>query len=310
MSKFVIKRILNVLPILLGVSFIVFAILSFTPGDPATLILGTKAQPEAIDQLNEQLGYNQPFLYRYFNYILDVLLRFDFGISYRTGNPVIQEIGQKFPVTFSLAIYGILLATIIGIPVGIYSALKQYSIADIASTVTAMLLASIPNFWLGLMLILVFSLNLGLLPSNGIESWKNFILPTITIAMPTSAGIIRLTRSTMLETIRQDYIRTAKAKGAKEMTIIFKHALKNALLPVITVMGTSLAFLLGGAVITETIFAIPGLGTLLLTSIRAKDVPMVMAGTLSISFFFCIVMIIVDILYGVMDPRIKAKFSK
>ncbi len=310
MSRFIAKRILNIIPILLGVSFIVFSILSLTPGDPGSLILGPNAQPEAINQLNEQLGFNQPFFIRYLNYVADVIFRFDFGNSYRTGDPVMTEIIQKFPITFTVAFWSIIVASIIGVTAGIYSALKQYSLSDIMTTVTAMLLASIPNFWLGLMLILFFSLTLRWLPSNGIDTWRHFVLPTITIALPTSAGIIRLTRSTMLETIRQDYIRTARAKGAKELTVVFKHALKNALLPVITFMGTSLGWLLGGTVITETIYALPGLGTLLLTAIRSKDVPMVMAATLFISFFYCIVMIIVDVLYGVVDPRIKAKYKR
>jgi peptide/nickel transport system permease protein len=187
---------------------------------------------------------------------------------------------------------------------------KQYSIADTLSTITSLFLAAIPMFWLGMMVILVFALYLNWLPSNGVDSWDSFVLPTFTLSMPAAAMMLRMSRSTMLETIRQDYIRTARAKGAPERQVIFKHALKNALLPVVTVLGMNFGFLLGGAVVIETIFSIPGLGTMVLEGIRSKDVPIVMGSTLFLATIFSLVMLLLDVAYAFIDPRIKARFSR
>lgn len=309
MYKYVFKRLVLLLPIVLGVTFIVFSIMSLTPGDPARLILGTSAPQEAIDQLNHELGYDQPFLQRYINYIVNAV-QGDFGNSYRTNKPVFNEIFSRFPTTLKLAILGVLTSIIIGIPIGILSAVKQYSTLDIISTTAAMLMASVPGFWLGLMLIVLFSLKLKCLPSNGIDSVSCFILPTITLAMPSAANIIRMTRSTMLETIRQDYIRTARSKGATERTVIWKHALRNALLPVITVVGMDFGALLGGTILVESVFSIPGLGMLMLTAIRMKDIPQVMAAVLFLATLFCIIMLLVDLIYAYIDPRLRSKYVK
>jgi len=283
--------------------------MSLTPGDPGRIILGQSASQEAVNQLNAQLGYDRPFLIRYGNYVLNSL-KGDFGTSYRTGRPVFESIFLRFPTTAKLAFGGVLLSVLIGIPLGILSAVKQYSSIDMVSTVSAMFMAAIPGFWLGLMLIIVFSLNLRWLPSNGIGSMKHFILPAITVAIPGAAGIMRLTRTTMLETIRSDYIRTARAKGALERTIIWKHALRNALLPIITVIGMSFASALGGSVLTESVFSMPGLGTLVVTSIRTKDIPQVLGAVLFLSFLFMIIMLVVDLLYGFVDPRIRSMYGK
>lgn len=309
MYKYVFKRLVLLLPIVLGVTFIVFSIMSLTPGDPARLILGTSAPQEAIDQLNHELGYDQPFLQRYINYIVNAV-QGDFGNSYRTNKPVFNEIFSRFPTTLKLAILGVLTSIIIGIPIGILSAVKQYSTLDIISTTAAMLMASMPGFWLGLMLIVLFSLKLRCLPSNGIDSLSCFILPTITLAMPSAANIIRMTRSTMLETIRQDYIRTARSKGATERIVIWKHALRNALLPVITVVGMDFGALLGGTILVESVFSIPGLGMLMLTAIRMKDIPQVMAAVLFLATLFCIIMLLVDLIYAYIDPRLRSKYVK
>lgn len=309
MYKYVFKRLVLLLPIVLGVTFIVFSIMSLTPGDPARLILGTSAPQEAIDQLNHELGYDQPFLQRYINYIVNAV-QGDFGNSYRTNKPVFNEIFSRFPTTLKLAVLGVLTSIIIGIPIGILSAVKQYSTLDIISTTAAMLMASMPGFWLGLMLIVLFSLKLRCLPSNGIDSLSCFILPTITLAMPSAANIIRMTRSTMLETIRQDYIRTARSKGATERIVIWKHALRNALLPVITVVGMDFGALLGGTILVESVFSIPGLGMLMLTAIRMKDIPQVMAAVLFLATLFCIIMLLVDLIYAYIDPRLRSKYVK
>lgn len=310
MGKFILKRLLYMIPVLLGVAFLVFAILSLTPGDPGTIILGITAKPEDIASLNEQFGYNKPFLIRFFSYIKDIVLHFNLGVSYQTREPVINDIMAKFPSTLKLTIFSMSLSAIIGISFGIISAVKQYSALDHICVVTALVFACIPGFWLGLMLMMLFSLKLGWLPSYGAESLKNFILPTLTVSMTSAAGLLRLTRSAMLETIRQEYIRTAKAKGASKKRIIIKHALRNALMPVVTTLGTSFGASLGGAIIAETVFAMPGMGTLITTAIRQKDIPMVMGSTLFLAVLFSLIILLVDILYAVIDPRIMDKYKK
>lgn len=310
MYKYVIKRLLFTIPVLFGAIFLVFTIMHLTPGDPGRLILGITAKQADIDALNHQLGVDQPFFVQFFNYIKDMVTQFDFGTSYRTGLPVFDEILARFPNTFWLALWSMILSSVVGIALGIVSAVKQYSVLDNALTTLAMLFSAVPGFWLGLMLMLIFALQLGLLPSNGISDWTGYILPVVTLSLGGAATQMRLTRSTMLETIRQDYIRTAKSKGAPEKTVIWKHALKNALLPVITAMGMNFGASLGGAVIIETVFGVPGLGMLIVNSIRQKDTPTVMAATLFLAVLFCLVMLVVDILYAYIDPRIKAKYQK
>lgn len=310
MYKYVIKRLLFTIPVLFGAIFLVFSIMYLTPGDPGTLILGITAKQADIDALNHELGVDQPFFTQFFNYIKDMVVSFDFGESYRTRQPVFDEILARFPTTFWLALLSMIFSSIIGIILGIISAVKQYSVLDNVCTTVAMLLSAIPGFWLGLMLMLVFSLELGLLPSNGIDTWAGYVLPVATLTLTSAASQMRLTRSSMLETIRSDYIRTARSKGAPEKVVIYKHALKNALLPVITSMGMTFGAGLGGAVIVETVFGMPGVGMLIVNSIRQKDTPTVMAATLFLAFLFCLVMLIVDILYAYIDPRIKARYQK
>lgn len=308
MYRYVARRLLLIIPILLTVIFIVFVILNITPGDPATIILGRDATLEAKAQLTKELGLDKPVLVRYVLYIKDAL-RLDFGRSYRSGQPVFQEILIKFPTTLWLAILSVIVSSIIGIPLGIVSAVKQYSFLDISLTVSALFLASIPSFWLGIMLILVFSLGLGLLPSSGIGSLKHFIMPVMTLALPSAAYLSRMTRATMLETMRMDYIRTAKAKGAGPQRIIWRHALQNALLPVITVIGMTFAGLLGGAMITEIVFGLPGIGNTIVMAIKMKDYPIVMASTLFLATLFMLIMLAVDLIYAYIDPRLKAQFK-
>ena len=310
MYKYVIKRLLITIPVLLGVIFIVFTIINFTPGDPASMILGESAPQEDIDRLNHELGYDRPFFVRFFDYVKGVVLEGALGTSYRTNQPVLDEILSRFPYTVQLAVLSIVFSSLIGISVGILSAVKQYTLVDTASTVLAMVFSAVPGFWLALMLILIFSLTLGWLPSYDLDTAKSYILPTVTLALSGAAGIVRLTRSTMLETIRQDYIRTARAKGASERRIIWKHAMKNAMMPVVTSLGMTFGFQLGGTIIVETVFAVPGLGTHVINAIRNKDIPVVLGSTLFLSTLFCIVMLLVDLLYAFLDPRIKAKYSK
>jgi peptide/nickel transport system permease protein len=296
-------------PVVLGISFILFLIMEITPGDPAVIILGENAKPEQVQQLREQMGLNRPFLTRYVSYIANAL-RGDFGSSYRTKLPVFSEIIARFPTTLKLTIGGILLMVLIGMPVGILSAVKQYSVIDNAGMIGALILNSMPNFWLGIMLMLTFALQLGWLPSTGARDWRHFVLPCLTLAAGLMASLIRMTRSNMLEVIRQDYIRTAQAKGANEKRVIFRHALRNALLPVITIIGLDFSSLLGGTLIIEQVFAIPGLGTLIINAVRGKDVPLVMASILFIAILGGFINLLVDVLYVYIDPRLKSQFIK
>lgn len=309
MNRYILRRLAMMIPVLLGVTLIVFTIMSFTPGDPARLILGQSAPQATVDKLHTDMGLDDPFAVRYLRYMGGVL-HGDFGTSYRTQRPVFEEIFTRFPVTLKLAFASIALVVLIGIPLGILSAVKQYSVLDMICTVSAMLMASVPGFWLGLMMILLFSLNLGWLPSSGVGSPAHYIMPAVALSLPIAAEVLRMTRSTMLETIRQDYIRTARSKGASESTVIWRHALKNALLPVVTVIGSEFGGLLGGTILIESVFALPGLGSLVVNSIRTKDVPQVMAATLFIAFIFCVVLLLVDILYAFIDPRIKARYEQ
>lgn len=310
MWKYILKRVLLIIPILLGITLIIFFIMELSPGDPASTILGSGATQEAINMLNHELGYDRPPLERLFIYIKAVALGGDFGNSYMTRLPVIDAILPCIPVSFATAFFAISFAVCIGVPVGVLSAVKQYSLLDTLPTVTSLFLAALPGFWLGMVMLYVFSLKLGLLPAHGIETWKGFVLPTIALGLPYGAQEMRFTRSSMLETIRQDYVRTARAKGAGERRVIWKHALKNALLPVITVTGGNFAALLGGAVVTETLFSIPGLGSLMVTSVKLKDIPVVMGCTFMLAAICSLILLVVDLLYAAVDPRIKAKFSR
>ncbi len=308
MSRYVARRLLLIVPTLLFVIFIVFIVLNITPGDPAAIILGREATPAARAQLSHELGLDKPVLLRYVLYVRDAF-RLDFGKSYRSGQPVFKEILAKFPTTLQLALLSSLLAALIGIPLGILSAVRQYSFLDVSLTVSALFLASIPSFWLGIMLILVFSLGLKLLPSSGVGTLKHFIMPVLTLALPSAAYLSRMTRTMMLETMRMDYIRTARAKGATNARIIWRHALQNALMPVITIIGMTFAGLLGGAMITEIVFGLPGIGNTIVMAIKTKDYPIVMASTLFLATLFMLIMLAVDLIYAFIDPRIKAQFK-
>lgn len=308
MIKYIFKRLLLMLPVIIGISFIVFSIMSMTPGSPAKIILGDLASNEAIDQLNEELGFNKPFMIRYANYVGNAV-KGDFGNSYRTGLPVMEEIKIRFPTTLKLAFFSVLFSIIAGIPIGIVAAVKQYSLIDSVSTILALIFISIPSFWLGLMLILFFSLKLGWFPTFGSDTPMHFVLPALTTCAGTFATLIRMTRSTMLEVIRQDYVRTARSKGATERRIIFKHCLKNALIPIITVIGVNFGYMLGGAIIAEAVFGMSGIGQLMLNAIRMKDIPVVMATVLLLAVVFSFINLFMDVIYTFVDPRIKSQYK-
>ena len=307
MHKYILKRLLMMVPVLIGVIFIMFSLSVITPGDPAQIILGEGASAEDIARVRQELRLDDPFFIRFINYVWGVA-RLDFGMSWDTQRPVSEEILARFPHTMRLASMGVLLALVIGIPLGILSAVKQYSILDAAATFVALLGVSIPNFWLGMMMILFFTVFLNWLPATGFTEPIQWIMPTIAIGTGSAAVIMRMTRSSMLECIRQDYIRTARAKGQTEHKVIFRHALKNTMIPVITTAGLSFGALLGGAVLTETIFAIPGLGRFMVDSLFRRDWPTAIGGALLIALSFSIVNLLVDILYAFIDPRIRSQY--
>ena len=309
MSKYVIRRLLLMIPTLLAVIFIVFTILAAIPGDPGRMILGIAAEQEAVDMFNHNLGLDRPFFVRFWDYLVGIVTEFDFGLSYRSQVPVIDEILLRFPTTFKLAVLSVISCVILGVPLGILSAMRRSTIVDASITVYAMFLTAIPGFWFGLVMIYIFNQQLDLLPAFGVSQWQGYILPIITMAVPGSSGLIRLTRVTMLETINQEYVKTARAKGAPEAIVIWKHALKNAVLPIINSIGLSFSGMLGGTVIIETIFSIEGLGKYVMTAIQSKDIPAVMACTILLAAIFCIIVLAIDLIYAFIDPRIRSKFS-
>lgn len=309
MLKYVIKRLLWMIPIMLGVVTIVFTLMYFTPGDTATILLGDSANPEAVAKLNQELGLDQPYIIRLFNYIKGIVLHLDLGTSYRTKQPVLEEIFARLPNTIKLASLAIVLAAVIGIVTGIISAVKQYTAADRVATGVALFGVSMPPFWLGLILILIFSVKLDWLPSSGVSTWKHWILPTITLGTAVAGIIMRMTRSSMLDVIRQDYIRTARAKGQREIIVILRHEFRNALIPIITVIGVQFGTLMAGAVLCENIFSISGIGKFLVESINNKDYPSVMGTVLFVAALCTVINLLIDILYTFIDPRIKAIYK-
>lgn len=307
MYKYIIKRIFMMIPVVIGVSLLVFSVLKLAPGDAARIVAGSEADEATVEEVRHDLGLDRSYPEQYVSHMLN-LLRGDLGESYITGKSVAGEIRSRMPTTFTLAFFGMLISVIIGIPLGIISATKQYSILDNFATVFALLGVSMPNFWMGLMLILLFSLELGWLPSGGDGTLKGFIMPALVIGIGAVANLMRTTRSSMLDVIRQDYIRTARAKGAGEGRVTIQHALKNALIPVVTVIGLHFGTSLGGAVIAESVFSLSGLGKLMITGINQKDEPIVMGCLITFALIFSLINLLVDILYAYIDPRIKAQY--
>ena len=310
MIKFFFKRLLMMIPVLIGVTLVVFTIMYFTPGDPAAIVLGDMATQEDRALFNEEHGLNGSYFEQYYAYMKNVLVKGDLGTSYTTKLSVTDEILTRFPTTFKLAGISILLACIIGIVCGIISATRQYSIFDNVATALSLVGVSLPNFWQGMMLVIVFAVWLRWFPPSGFSTPMHWVLPAVTIGTSSAANIMRMTRSSMLEVIRQDYIRTARAKGQTEMIVTMKHALKNALIPIITVIGLNFGRLLGGAVLTESIFSIAGLGKLMVDAIKVKNTPLVQGGVLFIAVVMCFVNLFVDILYAYVDPKIRSQYMR
>ena len=297
------------IPVLLGVTLLIFTMLHFSPGNPAAQILGDGASQEAIEALEEQLGLKDPFLVQYLRYVTNLVFHQDWGTSYSLNSSVLTTVLERFPTTLALAALSIAVATCIGVLCGVIAAVKQYSVFDHVATVVSLIGASMPNFWQGMMMIIVFSVWLGWLPPSGIDNPLCWIMPALTIGTSTSASIMRMTRSSMLEVIRQDYIRTARAKGQSERKVIIRHALRNSLVPIITAIALQLGSMLGGAIVTETVFAIPGIGMLMIQSIKARDYPTIQGAVVVIAIMFSLVNLIVDIIYTFVDPRLKTIYQ-
>ena len=305
MLKFTLKRLASLVVVLIGVSFLVFMLLSLTPGDPVRMMLGESATPEAQEALRVEMGLNDPLLVQYGRYMKNIIVHQDLGTSYTTQRPVLGEILNVFPNTVTLAVAAVIIAIVVGIFLGIISAVKQNSLLDNIVMVLALIGTSAPIFWIGILMILLFSVQLGWFPPSGFGSFKQLIMPAIALGLQSTAVVARMTRSSVLEVIRQDFVKTARAKGQKEIVVIVKHVFRNALIPIITVVGLQFGTLLGGAMLTEIVFSIPGVGRLMIDAIKQRDFPIVQGSVLFVAACFSLVNLAVDLLYAVVDPKVS-----
>ncbi|WP_010274269.1 ABC transporter permease [Paenibacillus senegalensis] len=304
MIQYIIRRLLQTIPVLIGVTIVVFLLMHLIPGDAAQVIVGEGAPREQVEQVRESLGLNDPLPVQYASYI-GGLLQGDLGTSIRSNRPIVEEVfTTRFWVTLELALYSTILAVFLGLTAGIFSAVKRNSPADIGIMFVALFGLSMPNFWLGLMLIQFFAVDLSWFRPSGWGTWSQNVLPVLTLGTGGAAIIARMTRSSMLEVLNQDYIRTARAKGAKERIVIYRHALKNAMIPIITVIGLEFGGFLSGAVLTETVFSVNGMGRYVITAINMRDYPVVQGTVLILSVMFVLVNLIVDISYRYFNKRI------
>ena len=309
MSRYICKRLLLMIPVVIMVAVLIFTIMYFTPGDPAIIILGPNASLEQLAAKRAELGIDQPYLVQLWNYLKNVFIRFDFGNSFINGRSVSSQIMERFPRTLMIAALSVLLSIVAGVPLGIVASVHQYTWKDNASMFAALIAASMPGFWIAQMMSLLFALKLGWLPATGVDSWKCYILPVVANAIGGIASMARQTRSSMLEVIREDYITTARAKGQIERKVIYHHALRNALIPIVTCAGGAFGFQLGGALVVETVFSIPGLGKYMMDAINQRDYPSIRGTVIFLAIAFSIVMLAVDIMYAFIDPRIKGQYQ-
>ena len=304
MLQYTAKRLLSTIPVLLGISVLLFAMLQALPGDPAQVLAGEMASQEDVERIREQLGLNEPVHVQYGKFLWR-LLHLDLGRSARTQNPVTEEIWARLPNTVTLSLAAIFIACLLGIPAGIISAVRPYTWLDYLVTSGALFGISMPVFWLGLMLVVLFAVILNWLPAGGTGGIEFYVLPSLTLASFVMAFIARMTRASMMESLNQDFVTTARSKGLMEKVVIIRHALKNALIPIITVIGLQFGLLLGGSVLTETVFAWPGIGRLIVDSIHARDYPMIQGTILIFGLLYILVNLVVDLLYAFVDPRIR-----
>lgn len=301
--KYTIKRLLMLIPVILGVTLILYYVMALSPGNPALQTLGADASEEQVAALEHEMGLDLPIIVQYVRYILDVV-RLNFGSSWVTGYDVLESFMQRLPDTVMLAFVATLWAVALGIPIGIYSAVKQYSVFDYGGMVLAMLLFAMPSFWLAILCQILFCLVLHWLPATGVGSLRHFILPALVLGANTLASMIRMSRTSMLDVLRQDFIRTARAKGASRRSAILHHAVGNSLVPVITQVGISFAGCMGGAIVTETIFTIPGIGSMLINAVKSRDIPVVMGTVILVAIIVGVINLIVDLVCAKVDPRI------
>lgn len=304
MGKYILKRILLLIPVIIGISLFIFFILSVAPGDPAALILGADATEADIQAKREEMGLDKPIIVQYLNYMAGVL-KGDFGRSWYNGYDVMEEFLNRLPNTLQLGLMAMAISAVVGIPLGVIAAVKQYGVFDYMTLVFAMIFSSIPTFWFGLMAQIYLCIKLGLLPATGGGSFMHLILPAITLSAAQLASQVRMTRTSMLEVMKQDYVRTARSKGCSERRIIVHHVLRNGLLPVVTSLGGSFATIIGGSTVTESVFAIPGTSNMLINAVKVRDIPVVMGVLIVIAVFVGVINLLVDILYTVIDPRVK-----
>lgn len=307
MLRYTLRRLIFFPATLFGVSLLVFVILHLTPGDPAEILLGPEAGSEQLEQLRRNLGLDRPIYIQYLVFLKNAL-QGDLGRSIRTNNPVSEEILSRFPATLTLAAAGMVIAVVLGFPLGLAAALRRNTAVDGLASLCALLGFSVPNFWAALMLMLLLSIAVPILPSSGYGTWQHLVLPALTLGIQIMAVIARMTRSSLLEVLRQDYIRTAHAKGLPAVQVLLHHSVRNALIPIVTIAGLYFGLLLGGVVVTETVFSYPGLGRMLVDAIRAHDYPMVQGGVLVFGLCICAVNLLVDVAYAFLDPRIRAQY--
>ena len=308
MYRYVIKRLLLMIPVIIGVSFLVYFIMDMAPGDAVDVLAPEGATAEDLEAIRHDLGLDKPVVVRYIDYMAG-MLHGDLGVSYISKTDVFQTYVEKLPATIKLSFASILISVILSVPLGIYSATRQGTIQDNISMAFAMIGLAMPHFWLGLLLIIVFSLKLQWFPSGGDETLSSIVLPAITIGTGLMATLTRTTRSSMLDVLKQEYLRTARAKGIPEKVVVMSHALRNALIPIITIIGTQLAGVLGGSVLTETVFAWPGVGRLIVDSLNMRATPLVTGSIIMTTILLSFVLLLVDLLYAAVDPRIKAQYT-
>lgn len=305
MAKYILKRLLLLIPILIGVSAIIFTLKTLTPGDPARMILGNSATEEQVDAKREELGLNDPVIVQYGRYIKNIVTKLDFGVSYKSGNPVLEEILPRLWTSAKITFLAVILGAVMGVVLGIISALKKYTWADSTVLVISMIFQSVPEFVVGLLLILLFAVKLHWLPATGIETWKGYVMPMLCIALSSIANYTRITRSSMLEVLSEDYIRTARAKGQSERNITQKHALRNALIPVAQSVGSHIGNAIGGGMVLETVFGVPGVGKYIVDAISSRNYPAVLGGAMIIACLLTVINLVVDISFVLIDPRLK-----
>ncbi|MGM9607177.1 MAG: ABC transporter permease [Oscillospiraceae bacterium] len=308
MWRYIVKRLFWLVITTICVALLIFTVMWFVPGDPARLMLGTEASAADIAALRDKLGLNDPFLVQLGRYMRDTFLRFDLGTSYTYKVPVIQEFAVRLPRTLLLGAIAVVLNMVIGVPLGVSAATHRNSFQDQGLLFFAMIFISVPQFFMALVLVVLFSLKLGWLPPFGIDSWKCWIMPILATSLSSIAQVARQTRSSVLETIRADFVTTARAKGLAERKVIYKHMLPNALIPVVSDLGMQLSMIIGGSVVVESVFSFPGIGTYLLTGIQSRDYPVIRSCVLILAIFAAVVVLLVDLLYAFLDPRIKAQY--